>query len=434
MIWPLAQAYARNGYAVRRAGWNNPLIAPNTATPTGNQLRWITYHNALFYTAYQESDGNIATRIIRPTTNLDFTIAEFLAADWTIMPSGCSGDPASPDQEGRLPYPIEGSETPSLDPAFPNIAYGDCPTSPPGGLIPPTYPATPPTFPNNPLPNQGNGGGGAGGVGGAGGAGGGPALPGGGGGGGSGGSGGGGGGSSRRTRQKPDAAPITVEIEPPLAACLTGETEREVYVSVQFTLGAAPSPAANGLYWITITCNGQTHRTSLSPGDADSHVFTVKVVPDRTKIIVQGTAYLPIRRLTSRDSLEAGPVPKCKGYYLTILCGGESCHEQAARLTVTSPTNGQVYQGCNGLGDVTIAQELDAGTVVEFSYNPDDSCEYHCCNDAVFTILLSRSVEGVTPDAFVNLGTVNLNNLDDCGARSDSKTISQQNLDALATP
>jgi hypothetical protein len=107
---------------------------------------------------------------------------------------------------------------------------------------------------------------------------------------------------------------------------------------------------------------------------------------------------------------------------------------QAARLTFTSPANGQIYQGCHGLGDVVIAQELDTGTVVGFDYDPNDPCDYHCCNDAVFTILLSRSVEGVTPDAFVNLGTVNLNNPDDCGARFDSKTITQQDLDALATP
>lgn len=422
MIWPLAQAYARNGYAVRRAGWNNPLIAPSTATPTGNQLRWIVYHNALFFTAWQESSGDIATRVIRPTTNLDFTDDEFLAADWTILPPGCTGDPAPSDQEGYLPYPVEGSETPSLDPSFPNIAYGDCPTGPPSGTIPPTYPVTPPTFPPNRLPNPGDGGGDPN-----------PPVPSG-GGGGNGGGGGGGGGSSRRTRPRPDAAPITVEIDPPMVACLAGETKREVDVSVRFTLGAAPSPTADGLYWITITCNGQTHRTSLSPGDADIHVFTVNVVPGKTTIIVQGTAYLPIRRLTSRDSLQVGPVPQCQGYYLTILCAAEYCHEDAARLTVTSPTNGQLYQGCRGLGDVVIAQELDAGTVVGFDYDPNDSCDYHCCNDATFTLLLSRSVEGVTPDAFVNLGTVTLNNLDDCGARSDSKTITQQDLDALAAP
>jgi hypothetical protein len=432
MIWPLAQAYARNGYAVRRAGWNNPLIAPNTASPTGNQLRWITYHNALFYTAYQESVGSVITRVVRPTTNLDFTSAEFLAADWTILPVGCNGNPAATDQEGHLPYPIEDSDAPSLDPAFPNLSYGDCPMSPPGGLIPPGD-VTPPIFPDNPLadPEDDNVGGGGGGGGGGEGGDPKPPSPGGGGGGGGGGSGDN---SRRRNPPKPEAAPITVTIDPPFASCLNGEEAREVPISIRVSLGAAPSPAAEGQYWVTVSCNGQTERTSLSPGSTNDYVFMVSVVPGKTKIVAQATAYLPLRRLTSRDSLEAGPVPKCLGYYLTILCGLESCHEQAARLVVTGPTNEIVYQGCNGLGSVTIAQELTAGTTVELLYDENNACEYHCCDNAVFTILLSRSVEGVNPDAFVNLGGFNLNNNVDCGSRSATATITQGHIDTLNAP
>ena len=304
MIWPLAQAYARRGYAVRRAGWDNALIAPNTPTPTGNQLRWITWHNALFYTAYLErGDDYIGNKVIRPTTNLDFTAADFLASDWTVQPPGCSGEPAPPNQEGFNPYPTEGSETPSLDPAFPNIAYGDCPTSGPSVPSDPTNPETPPVFPADPQPpsetdeppgitdNPQ------------------PPMPSGGGGGGSG--GGTGSGGNRRPRTKPAAAPLTVTIDPPLDNCLAGEAERTINVSVHFSLGAAPSPAADGIYWITIVCNGQVHRTNLSPLDADNHVFEVLVTPGKTQIAIQGTAYLPARRLTSRNSLVAGPIETC---------------------------------------------------------------------------------------------------------------------------
>ncbi len=148
-------------------------------------------------------------------------------------------------------------------------------------------------------------------------------------------------------------------------------------------------------------------------------------------IVVQGTAYLPLRRLTSRGNLVAGPIERCRGYYISVVCA--SCHSDHAQLTVTDPVNGVIYQGCNGVGDVTIADTLSAGTTVELAYT-EGQCGYHCCDNAIFTILLSRSVEGVSPDAFVNLGTIDLNNASDCGPRSGTKTITQGDIDALAAP
>ena len=52
----------------------------------------------------------------------------------------------------------------------------------------------------------------------------------------------------------------------------------------------------------------------------------------------------------------------------------------------------------------------------------------------MFGILLNRHIAGVSPDAFVSLGSINLNNLDDCGSRAGSVTVTQANLDALAAP
>jgi hypothetical protein len=440
MIWPLAQAYARQGYAVRRAGWDNPLVPVNTPAPTGNHLRWISYHNALFYTAYQERGVDyLGNRVIRPTLNLDFTAADFLAADWTVLPPGCSGGtpPVSIpglqsgqlvwNQEGHYPYPVEGSETPSIDPAFPNIAFGECPTTDPTNPTSPTDPTNPeppPVFPTDPLPQPETGeppavpdspp----------------PPMPSGGGGGGGGGSGGGSSNNNpRRPKPKPAAAALTVTIDPELVDCLTGETAKEVSVSVRYELGAEPTPDAAGLYWITITCNGQVHRDSIEPGDTGLHVFQVMVIPGKTEITVQGTAYLPVRRLTSRANLVAGPIDRCRGYYVSVVCA--SCHSDHARLTVTGP--GVSYSACHGVGDVTIADTLSAGTTVELSYT-EGQCGYHCCDNAIFTILLSRSVEGVSPDAFVNLGTIDLNNASDCGPRSGTKTITQGDIDALAAP
>ena len=50
----------------------------------------------------------------------------------------------------------------------------------------------------------------------------------------------------------------------------------------------------------------------MEPLDEETHVFTVSITPGVTEFPIQGTAYLPIRRLTSRDIITVGPVPECE--------------------------------------------------------------------------------------------------------------------------
>ena len=135
MIWPLAAQYARNGWAVRRAGWENPYIATGAALAS-NSLRWITYQNALFHLIYQERGADvIGARVIRQVLNTDFTESDFRADDWTVLTPSClaAGGSGNPDQQGFQPYPQDGTESPSLDPQYPNIYFGTCPTVPPVG-------------------------------------------------------------------------------------------------------------------------------------------------------------------------------------------------------------------------------------------------------------------------------------------------------------
>lgn len=430
MIWPLAAEYARKGWAVRRAGWENPYIATGTALAS-NSLRWIVYQNALFHTIYQERGlDSIGARISRPVLNTDFTDADFRADDWTVLTPAClaSGGAGNPDQQGFQPYPQNGTESPSVDPQYPNIYFGTCPTVPPviANVTPgsggnPEWPTDQPNpdsgssessessessgtqDPQPPLPAQ-NGGGTSG-----------DRAP-------------------RKKPARPAAAPLSVTLVSGTPACHLGETATE-NVTVTVSLGAAPSPAADGVYWVTVVCNGTARRLNMSPGDGQNLSFEVTGTPGAQDIVINATAYLPVKRLTSRDSLRKVMNEGCVGFYLTLLCQSEPCHSGTGRMTVTSPAAGQIYQGCPGLGNTFIAGTLEADTDIELDYvSGPTACESHCCDNAVFGILLNRHIEGVSPDAFVNLGSVDLNNGSDCGNRSGSVTVTQANLDALAAP
>ena len=57
----------------------------------------------------------------------------------------------------------------------------------------------------------------------------------------------------------------------------------------------------------------------------------------------------------------------------------------------------------------------------------------------MFGILLNLHIDGVSPDAFVSLGSVNLNNdnltlVDNCGSRIGSVTVTAADLTALEAP
>jgi hypothetical protein len=130
MIWPLASEYARRGWAVRRAGWDDETIFGDT----GRALRWVVYQNALFFLLYRQfGTGARATRVI---INTDFTVDEFYAEDWTVLTPACLesqgnyGYGGDDPWQGKKPYPRPIDTSPVLDPAYPNAIHGTCPIVP----------------------------------------------------------------------------------------------------------------------------------------------------------------------------------------------------------------------------------------------------------------------------------------------------------------
>ena len=128
MIWPLAAEYARLGWAVRRAGWDDLELFGDT----GRALRWVVYQNALFWLLYRTPvTGAKATRVIR---NTDFIVDDFYAEDWTVLSPTCFDGVNITDsdlhQQGKKRYPRPISVSPFVDPRNPNSKYGSCPVVP----------------------------------------------------------------------------------------------------------------------------------------------------------------------------------------------------------------------------------------------------------------------------------------------------------------
>ena len=128
MIWPLAAEYARLGWAVRRAGWDDLDLFGDT----GRALRWVVYQNALFWLLYRTPvTGAKATRVIR---NTDFGVEDFYAEDWTVLSPTCFDGVSITDsdlhQQGKKRYPRPITVSPFVDPRNPNSKFGRCPVVP----------------------------------------------------------------------------------------------------------------------------------------------------------------------------------------------------------------------------------------------------------------------------------------------------------------
>ena len=137
MIWPLAAEYARLGWAVRRAGWDESDIYGDS----GRALRWVVYQNALFWLLFREVtltthvEGNptvLVEKRSRVIRNTDFKVEEFYAEDWTVLTPECFSQLATPDlfQQGKKRYPRPININPISDPMNPNSKYGACPVVP----------------------------------------------------------------------------------------------------------------------------------------------------------------------------------------------------------------------------------------------------------------------------------------------------------------
>jgi hypothetical protein len=127
MIWPLAAEYAKLGWAVRRAGWANPVTSPFNAS---SSLRWVTYQNGLFHLTYinQTSTATIGS-VSRVVRNTDFGVSEFHANDWTVYSTSCQV--SSGTQQGKLMYPGYVDDEPYNDPFSSLFNFSGCPDVPP---------------------------------------------------------------------------------------------------------------------------------------------------------------------------------------------------------------------------------------------------------------------------------------------------------------
>ena len=105
----VAAKYARSGYAIRRAVWNGGVTL-QTPTPTGDQiaaahvLAWVTYAPGLY--TYSEPVNNVS----RVAQSLDALLADYTAADWTVLPPDKDNDDVL-----NPPPPSGGSDTVSSD-------------------------------------------------------------------------------------------------------------------------------------------------------------------------------------------------------------------------------------------------------------------------------------------------------------------------------
>ena len=265
MIWPLAAEYARRGWAVRRVNWANPVTNLSGNHPQPSSLRWIVHHSGLFHLTYlNRGDDFIVGPVSRVVRNTDFGVDEFYANDWTVFSPSCSATPA-PDQQGKLWYPGAVDDEPYDDPTAPGTGDQSCPD------VPPIF--------DPPPDDEGNGGGGGGG----------------------GGSGGGGG--PRPPRPPPNLNPAQIIIENVTwtPQCFPDGTAPPFQIQLGFRvrLGAAPTPFANGLYWISVYVHGKKiDAPSWTPGTAVD--YSVAVQQDLGKpVLIRANAYLPIKRIQS---------------------------------------------------------------------------------------------------------------------------------------
>ena len=265
MIWPLAAEYARRGWAVRRVNWANPVTNLSGNHPQPSSLRWIVHHSGLFHLTYlNRGDDFIVGPVSRVVRNTDFGVDEFYANDWTVFSPSCSATPA-PDQQGKLWYPGAVDDEPYDDPTAPGTGDQSCPD------VPPIF--------DPPPDDEGNGGGGGGG----------------------GGSGGGGG--PRPPRPPPNLNPAQIIIENVTWTpdCFLDGTAPPFQIQLGFRvrLGAAPTPFANGLYWISVYVHGKKiDAPSWTPGTAVD--YSVAVQQDLGKpVLIRANAYLPIKRIQS---------------------------------------------------------------------------------------------------------------------------------------
>jgi hypothetical protein len=78
----------------------------------------------------------------------------------------------------------------------------------------------------------------------------------------------------------------------------------QIQLGFRVTLGAAPTPYANGIYWASVWVHGKKIDTpNMTPGQSID--YSVSVVQDLGKpVLIRANAYMPLKKLQSSDQHE----------------------------------------------------------------------------------------------------------------------------------
>ena len=78
----------------------------------------------------------------------------------------------------------------------------------------------------------------------------------------------------------------------------------QIQLGFRVTLGAAPSPEANGTYWVSVYVHGKKiDAPNMTPGQSIDYSEAVQAGLGDT-ILIRANAYLPIKKLQSNDQHE----------------------------------------------------------------------------------------------------------------------------------
>ncbi len=387
--WPLAARAGKAGLPVRRHLWTD---------------RWLQYYNGLWWTR----TGSGAPHVVRAE---DFGYEEFLAQDWTNLPASCVTDALAATGQ-TCPEPFNPSDPGRFTAEDGSGGSGSGSGS---GSVGPAGPPGPPY-----------------------------AL----------GVMGGGGGGGRSTRKKPDRTSITwptlsltMDDMTDPSPCYPGSGEgtgmkKASYggqVSLSTTEDTEPGKGAAGTYFVSVRHGHKVLWSStIIPGQTKDYgpVEVGPGLPGISQFTLEARAWI----INSGDitaSQAKTMQPWCE-YAFQFECALQYCHQGVGWVTVRSPSNAILYEGCPeqgllGMGNTTIA----VGTSVTVQYsNTDGPCPGgHYCNAAVFDVRL------VNGSSSVLLGTADLNNADDGGFGDYGGdrgpftfTVTQGHLDALTSP
>ena len=112
----------------------------------------------------------------------------------------------------------------------------------------------------------------------------------------------------------------------------------QIQLGFRVRLGAAPTPYANGLYWISVYVHGKRiDAPSWTPGTAVD--YSVAVQQDLgLPVLIRANAYLPIKKIQSNDQHEFNFPEMCEGSSGTIYVPATSNAKTASGLYVTDET------------------------------------------------------------------------------------------------